>query len=370
MEPGVLATRAGPAEEWDRLVAGAGRGHILQTYGWGELKAGHGWSVQRFKVDAPGGYAAAQVLWRHSPLGRMGYIPRGPVVVAEDETEALRRLFDGIHRAARRQKAVFLKVEPNAATPGSLPDLGFRKSDQTVQPAVTLVVDLGGELDAIMKHQHPKTRYNIRLAERKGVRVRVGTEADIDTFAAMMVETGARDGFAARPKAYYRDALRLLGERAELLLAEHEGDVLAGLFLTRFNGEATYLFGASTDHKRNLMPAYLLQWEAMRRAKECGMARYDFWGVPEELAAEARDTGGSADALPPWREHETGDLWGVYRFKRGFGGRLVTTCGAWDYVYQPSRYWLWQRAAPRGVALLRANPVLRRALTIFLRGRV
>lgn len=362
-----------PAADWDGLIARASDGHLLQTYGWGELKARHGWTVQRFRVDGPGGFAAAQVLWRQSPVGQMGYIPRGPAVTGEDERQALESLFDGIHRAARRRNAVFLKVEPNSDSAGPLPDLGFRKSDQKVQPSVTLAIDLRQDLDAIMKRQHSKTRYNINLAARKGVSVSDAGRDGVEVFSLLMNETGDRDGFAPRPTAYYRDALDLLGDHAQLLLAEHEGEVLAGLFLTKFNGTATYLFGSSTSHKRNLMAPYLLQWEAMRRSKEAGMHTYDFWGVPEDLredAAALRDTDASADDLPPWREHEVGDLWGVYRFKRGFGGRLATTCGAWDYIYSPARYLLWQQAAPRGVALLRANPVVRRALTTVLRGRV
>jgi lipid II:glycine glycyltransferase (peptidoglycan interpeptide bridge formation enzyme) len=365
---------ADAAAEWDALVTAAPDGHLLQSYAWGEFKARHGWEVQRFRAEAGGGFAAAQVLWRESPLGAMGYIPRGPVVVPPTNEEALRDLMFAVHREGRARKAVFLKAEPNARDPGPLPRLGFRTSVQTVQPRCTLIIDLRQSLEAIRSRQHSKTRYNIQLAARKGVRVIKGGPDDVPTFCSLMMETGERDGFAARTPSYYEDAIRLLGDRVDLLLAEHEGDVIAGLLLTRFNGEAIYLYGASSSHKRNLMATYLLQWEAISRAREQGMQRYDFWAVPPELAPEAdalAESDGSADKLPPFREHESGaDLWGVYRFKRGFGGKLVAYSGAYDYVYSSARYQLWQHMVPRALSVIRRNRRLDRVVSAVLGDRL
>ena len=343
------------APDWDGLVTAAPDGHLLQSFRWGEFKARHGWTVQRFHISVDGAFAAAQVLWHHTPLGPMGYIPRGPVLVPRGHEAAARKLMREIHRAGRARGAVFLKAEPSGPEAAPLPQLGFRPSAHTAQPRVTLVVDLTLSLETLLRRMHHKTRYNIRLAEKKGVEVVQGSRSDIPVFVRMMRETARRNRIGLRSFAYYRDILVMLGDSAELLLARHEGEILAGIIVGKFNGEAIYLYGASTSHKRNLMPTYLLQWEAMRRAKEQGLIRYDFWAVPPELAGAAHalpegDTG--ADDLPLAREHRPGDLWGVYRFKRGFGGRLVAYCGAYDYVYSPTRYLLWQQVAPPVLDLL------------------
>lgn len=345
----------GDPGSWDALVASSPQGHLLQSYSWGELKARHGWSVSRFAYQDGDGLATAQVLWRSTPLGRIGYLPRGPALSPAGNEAAACELLQAVHAEAARRGALLLKAEPNAPDAGLLPALGFRPSRQTVQPRVTIIVDLEQPLETLLARQHSKTRYNVHLAARRGVRVRRGGPDDIAVFARLMQETSERDAFAARPASYYRDALALLGDAADLLLAEHEGEVLAAILVAKFNGVATYLFGASSSQRRNLMASSLLQWEAMRRSKEQGMRSYDFWGVPEELAPHANDSGaqGFAHELPEAAEHGRGDLWGVYRFKRGFGGRLVAFSPAHDYVYAAPRYWLWEQLLPRALPLLR-----------------
>lgn len=345
------------AEEWNALVASAPEGHLLQSYEWGALKARHGWSVERLTATAEGSMAAAQVLWRATPLGPVGYVPRGPVSVGAHRgapVPALPLLLSEIHRRGRARRALFLKIERNSPEAGPLPLLGFRRSRQTIQPKATLVLDLTQDLDTLLRRQHSKTRYNIRLAARQGVRVRRGDLADIPAFARLMAETGSRDGFGIRSAAYYRDVLDLLGPHAELLLAEHEGDVLAGVLVAKFNREAIYLYGASGARKRNVMPNHALQWEAICRARAAGCTTYDFWAVPPALLDRA-PVGTEGDALPEAEEHERGDLWGVYRFKRGFGGKLIGYSGAYDYVYSRPRYWLWEHLVPRALTMLRRS---------------
>jgi peptidoglycan pentaglycine glycine transferase (the first glycine) len=341
-------------QEWDQYVALSRDGHLLQTHAWGELKDRYGWRVQRLVVKSGEAVGAAQVLWRRTPVGTMGYVARGPAVSLPGHEGVARELFEALHNESRARGAVFLKVEPNSAEPGLLPSLGFLPSPQTVQPRVTLMLDLTQDLDTLMKRQLDKTRYNIKLSARKGVTVRRGDKSDAEAFSSLMKETGTRNGFPVRSAAYYRDSLELLGDKAELLLAEHEGDLLSGMLLTMFNGEAIYLFGASSSHKRNLMASHLIQWEAIKRAKERGMKQYDFWAVPHALAPSAEvATDGSAAQLPPAQDGLSSDLWGVYRFKRGFGGTIRTYSGAYDYVYDPRRYWLWNRLLPHAVSVLR-----------------
>jgi peptidoglycan pentaglycine glycine transferase (the first glycine) len=342
-------------QDWDQCVEASPHGHLLQTHGWGELKDRHGWTVQRVAVRSGSATAAAQLLWRKTPIGCMGYVSRGPAISPPGHEGVTKELVEALHRESRARGAVFLKVEPNSADADLLPALGFLPSSHTVQPGVTLVLDLNQDLETLMNRQLEKTRYNIRLAAKKGVTVRSGDRRDIEAFSSLMKETGTRNGFQVRSAGYYRDALDLLGDRAELLIAEHEGDLLSAMLLTMFNGEATYLFGGSTSYKRNLMASHLIQWEAIKRAKEQGMKSYDFWAIPRSLAStiDARYTDGSASQLPPAEDNSQGDLWGVYRFKRGFGGTIRTYSGAYDYVYDQRRYWLWHQLLPHALSVLR-----------------
>jgi peptidoglycan pentaglycine glycine transferase (the first glycine) len=330
---------------WDEWVAATPGGHLLQSWAWGELKARFGWHAQRVAA----GPACAQVLYRPLPggLGTIAYVPKGPAVDYADRAQgeaALRALLAAIEPLARHQRAICLKIEPDLEEdPASnsriwelLVGLGFRPSPQTVQPRRTLVVDLDADPEEVLGRMKQKTRYNIRLAARKGVTVRVGDEADLPAFFRMMEVTAVRDDFGIHSRNYYETAHHLFVPtgRGRLLLAEHEGELLAGLVVLSFGDTAIYMYGASSDDKRNLMPTYLLQWEAMQWAKEQGCRTYDLWGVPDEDEATL-EAGFAA---------RSDGLWGVYRFKRGFGGRLVRTVGAWDLVYAPLRYRLYTAA--------------------------
>jgi peptidoglycan pentaglycine glycine transferase (the first glycine) len=328
--------QASSGEEWDSLVAAAG-GHLLQTWPWGELKARFGWQVVRVAA----GPAVAQVLYRQLPggLGSIAYVPRGPAG-SLDDFAVLSDLLAAIRPLARQRRAICLKIEPDREEDATLVDrlqaFGFRPSPQGVQPRRTLVVDLQGEAEAVLGRMKQKTRYNVRLAARKGVAVRPGSEADLPAFYRLMEQTARRDGFAIHSQAYYEAAHRLFVSRGRgcLLLAEHQGQLLAGLVAMAFDQTACYMYGASSDEQRDLMPTYLLQWEAMLWARGEGCLFYDLWGVPD--ADEEILEAGFTD--------RSDGLWGVYRFKRGFGGRLVRTIGAWDLVYAPLRYRLYTAA--------------------------
>ena len=176
-----------------------------------------------------------------------------------------------------------------------------------------------------------KCRYNIRLAEKKGVTVRIWN--DIDGFHRMIQITGDRNGFGVHSLEYYQRAYQLFHSigKCELLVAEYEGLALAALMVFASGSRAWYVYGASNDIERNRMPTYLLQWEAMRWAKAQGSKEYDLWGVPDE------DEG----RLEADFENRNDGLWGVYRFKRGFGGELKRAAQALDRVYNPSFYQLY-----------------------------
>jgi lipid II:glycine glycyltransferase (peptidoglycan interpeptide bridge formation enzyme) len=320
------------------------RGHLLQSWAWGELKAHFGWTPCRVQIDG----AAAQILFRRLPLGwTIGYIPRGPVVDWRND-EQRQALFELIHAEARKRKAILLKVEPDA---WSVPDHAnveaaeqsralndfLLQSDfisaDTIQPQSSIIIDLSPDKAAILAAMKQKTRYNIRLAERKGVIIREGNEADLQLFYQLSRLTAARDGFEIHSFDYYRLAYRLFSpDRTILLLAEFQDEPLAALMAFRQNQDAYYFYGASADIHRNLMAPYLIQWAAMCWAKDQGCNRYDLWGIPNA----------DIDSLEAEFSHRADDLWGIYRFKRGFGGKVVKTVGAFDYIYTPSLYSLYK----------------------------
>jgi len=316
--------------EWNQYLQKYPEAHLLQTGEWGELKSAFGWKPVRIVS----GEAGVQILFRELPLGfTIGYIPKAAFSFQRLAiSEGLWREIDSV---CRKNRAIFLKLEPDLWD-NQKPDtwnVKLETSPHNIQPPRTIIVDISGTEDEILARMKQKTRYNIRLAEKKGVTVRAWD--DIESFHKMMLLTGGRDGFGVHSLEYYRRAYELLHPKqmGELLLAEYEGKPLAALFAARNGNRAHYLYGASTDEERNRMPAYLLQWEALRWAKARGCRHYDLWGVPDEEEA----------ALEANFEQRHDGLWGVYRFKRGFGGELKRAAQALDRVYHPLLYWAYLR---------------------------
>lgn len=307
--------------DWRRFVAAHPESHILQTAEWGELKSAYGWTPVRLI----NGDRGAQILFRNLPLGlTVAYIPKAL---------SLEGLEEEIERACGARHAVFCKWEPDGWDSGPAPAIppGFMESRQNIQPPRTLVINLRGTEEEILARMKQKTRYNIRLAAKKGVSVRPWT--DLDDFHSMLKVTGERDSFGVHAQGYYRRAYKLFHPAGltELLLAEFDGRPLAALMVFAHGPRAWYVYGASTDEERSRMPAYLLQWEAMRWAKSRGCLEYDLWGVPDE----------EAEALEAGFEQRVDGLWGVYRFKRGFGGELKRAYQAVDWVFNMPLYRLY-----------------------------
>ena len=330
------------AAMWDRLVAADPNGHLLQSWAWGELKAEFGWRPVRLAVERDGALAAgAQVLYRRLGPLTLGYIPRGPALASGDPAD-LEPLWGAIHHASRRLRAIALKVEPewrddDAASHARLLAAGMHPGTETIQPRRTIIVDLAADEEAILARMKPKWRYNVRLAGRKGVVVREGGSEHLSTYYGLMQTTGMRDAFAIHSQAYYRRGLDLFAPagRACLFMAYHQETPLAGLIAFRFGRTAVYMYGASSDEQRELMPNHALQWRAMQWAKEGGCTRYDLWGIT--------DTDQDPDSAA---------LSGVERFKAGFGGDVVRYVGAYDTVYHPLLYRgmqaLWARRRQLG----------------------
>lgn len=308
---------------WDSYVAESPYGHILQSWEWGEIKERTGWRAIRLALCRGSEMrGAAQILLRPLPyrLGTLAYVPKGPVIDYHDPA-AVNSMIGALTDLARAERVISLKLEPEVLEPSpvtaALLRLGLVPAPP-VQMRSSIWVDLSAPEPAIMARQKQKTRYNIRLAGKKGVTVREGQIEDLDGWYQMYLETARRDGFSVHALEYYRIVLQTLQPpgMARLLLAEHEGDLLAGIIVFTFGRTAQYMYGASSNEKRNLMAPYLLQWEGMRWARSRGAIVYDLWGIPDRL-------------------QESEDLWGVYRHKRGYGGQIVRYIGAFDLVQAP-----------------------------------
>ena len=328
-------------EDWNSFVIASPRGHILQSSQWGQLKEQFGWQVARVAIEGKGQWlAGAQVLFRPAPLGlrTIAYVPKGPIANWTDK-EVTEVLLEALHRLCRQRRAIFLKIEPDVpddpALARRLTELGFRPSPQAIQPRCTILLDLTPDPEDILAHMKSKTRYNIRLAARRGVTVREGTAEDLPEFYRLMQITSKRDGFGIHSKSYYETAHHLFVPQglARLFLATYEDKMLAGIMVFALGQRAWYMYGASSNERRNLMPNHLLQWEAIRWAKERGCLTYDLWGIPDE----------EEEVLEREFTKRSDGLWGVYRFKRGFGGQVVHYLGAYDHVYSPSLYWLYNK---------------------------
>jgi peptidoglycan pentaglycine glycine transferase (the first glycine) len=317
--------------DWEAFLVQHPDTHLLQTAAWGELKAAFGWSLEHIIVGSTG----AQILLRRVLPGmNVAYLGKGPVGEKWDE------LWPEVDAVCRRRGAIFLKVEPDRwVDPGrtDLPPQGFRPSAHSVQPPRTLLVDLRGDEEAILGRMKQKTRYNIKLAQKKGVIADLSN--DLEIFHRLMQITGGRDQFGVHNLEYYRRAYELFHPRkaCDLLLAEFDGKPLAALMVFAQGARAWYLYGASSNEHRDRMPTYLLQWEAMRWARAHGCREYDLWGVPDA----------DEEVLETEFTHRSDGLWGVYRNKRGFGGKLVRAAGPWDRVYSPLTYRLYNWWASR-----------------------
>jgi len=323
------------SQEWQEFVKGCSDSHILQSQSWGELKSSFGWTPSWFVA----GDLGAQVLTQNLPLGyKVAYIPRGPVsasgpVIDHSDWPLLLQELDNY---CRDHRVVFLKLEPDLweedLDEGILPFPGFEFNPHSIQPPRTLVVSLQEPEEQILARMKSKTRYNIRLAARKGVTAR--EISSLGPFYDLLLGTSDRADFGIHTREYYQKTFQLFhpSGACAIFLAEYEGIPLASIMVFRSGERSWYFYGASSNKHRELMPTYLVQWEAIRWAKEQGCQTYDLWGVPDQ----------ELDTLEEGFTARSDGLWGVYRFKRGFGGRLLRSSGPWDRVYHAPLYALYK----------------------------
>jgi lipid II:glycine glycyltransferase (peptidoglycan interpeptide bridge formation enzyme) len=304
---------------------------LLQSPFWARFRAQLGWEAKAFDCRAGELRFALLVLIRSLPFGqRLAYVPHGPEVPEPPDREAF---LVGLARALRPHLpgCLFLRFDlpwgnwGQGSTGRPLASTGtLRKAPMDIQPPSTVILTLDHEEEALLAAMKAKTRYNIGLARKKGVAVEEGSAADLEAWYELYRETARRDRIALHDFDYYRRQFDLAssldaGVTLKLLLARHQGELLAGIIVALCGKAAWYLYGASSDRKRNLMPAYALQWEAIRLARRAGCLTYDLFGIPP-----------ADDPSHP--------MHGLYRFKTGFGGRQLDRPGCWDLPLRPAGY--------------------------------
>ena len=321
-------------QEWKSFIKGSQDPHILQSPAWGELKSRFGWNPVQVINENIG----AQILFQDLPMGyRIAYIPKGPVTISGGQNlkkgwEAFQKDLDEI---CRERKVVFLKIEPDTweddPSRGDFYD-GYQLSSHHIQPPRTILINLEETEEMILARMKSKTRYNIRLAEKKGVSVRKLDE--VEPFYQLLINTADRSEFGIHTREYYQAVFKLFHPfgACQLFIAEYQGQPLASIMVFISGRRCWYFYGASSNLHREKMPTYLIQWEAMRWAKRHGCLSYDLWGVPDEDESVLEEN---------FLERQDG-LWGVYRFKRGFGGELKRSDGPWDKVYNQPLYSLYK----------------------------
>lgn len=351
------------SEHWNETLAQLPRPHLLQTQEWAQAKAAFGWEAfHRTWEDGKGQVrAAAQILKRSITIPKTGrnvcmlYVPKGPTLQNWGDAALRAEVLAGLREFAREQGAFVIKIDPDVALGYGVPGedgareapegLTFRRemmkagwhySNEQVQMPNTQLIELGSSEDELLAAMKQKTRYNVRLAERKGVQVRVGDPDDFAKLYAMYAETSVRDGFVIRSEEYYRTVWETFHAAGMLkpLVAEVEGEAVAGLMLFIYREQAWYIYGMSRSLHREWMPNYLLQWEAIKQSKAAGCEIYDLWGAPDEFK-------------------ESDPMWGVYRFKQGLGALERRSIGAWDLALQPVVYGLYTQVLPRVIGVMR-----------------
>jgi lipid II:glycine glycyltransferase (peptidoglycan interpeptide bridge formation enzyme) len=332
------------AAAWDELVARRG-GHPYQAWAWGELKSAFGWQPQR--LATPEGSAALQLLVRPFRGLAVAYVPRGPVGFD-------RELIDATIALARSRRAAFLRLEPNVLEDdpaagrlaADLREAGFKPSQRTLQPRSSIRLDLGPSEDELFARFSKGHRADIRRAERDGVTVRVGSlDADPDVLQRMLAATRERKEFGFHSAAYWRRLLEKFGDAARLLVAEIDGEPVGASLVIAWGRHGIYLAAGSTRAGLDHRAAHLLQWHAIRWARERGASTWDLWGIADargrhEIASAAGSSAGELAALDA--EARRDPLDGVFRFKKGWGGQVVRTVPAFDRVFIRPAYWFWQ----------------------------
>lgn len=316
-------------KEYEQFVWNHPNQNFLQAPVWGELKTEWKKHFLVSRDDEGKIRASAMILERKVPYlpWTILYCARGPVCDS-DCKDAMIDMAQGIKQLAKKCKAYIFRADPGMEMKDelfkkSVTEAGFKikpagKNFDGVQPRFVYRLPISGKSEEeILSGFESKTRYNLRLSVRKGVTVRQGSRDELPRFYEIMKETGTRDHFAIRPLSYFEKMYDLMSPKyLRFYVAEHEGDIIAATIAIYYGDKVWYLYGASSNSKRNVMPNYQLQWEMIKWAKEMDCRIYDFRGVSGDLSPE-------------------NPLYGLYRFKKGFNGELVEFVGEIEMVFKP-----------------------------------
>ncbi|MEN6460217.1 MAG: peptidoglycan bridge formation glycyltransferase FemA/FemB family protein [Syntrophomonas sp.] len=331
-------------DRYDEFINNHPRGHFLQTWEWGQVKKGMGWDPLPLVLEEDGEIRAALlILKRRLPLPGLKkcifYSPRGPVADIESE-EICKVLFEGARKVALDHKAIFLKIDPDVENTRQgfkeiLSKCGFRENKTGldfagVQPRFVFRLDITPSEVKLLENMHSKTRYNIKLANKKGVSIREARgKEDLKAFYNILEETARRDHFLIRGYEYFEMLWDQMVENgmAQIFIAEYEEKPVSATLALILGEKTWYLYGASSNQYRNVMPNYLIQWQMIQWAKNKGCSLYDFRGVSGDI-------------------DESNPLYGLYRFKKGFNGEFTEFIGEWDRVYSSFFYFVWNRVLP------------------------
>ncbi len=358
---------------WNQILGSFSESHLLQSSQWAEVKTRFGWQPFYLVWDQSGNdlefkvhseeesrgkntVAAALILERKAFRGlSVMYLPKGPILQDWSDDQLRQRVLSDLENFAKESGAVHIKIDPDIVigrgVPGEVDEepvpqgkliegefsaRGWLFSSDQIQFRNTILIDLRQEEDQLLNRMKSKTRYNIRLASRKGITIRYGDDADLEYLYTMYAETSLRGGFTIRGKGYYnylwqtfmgKDLDSEIDAIAQPIIADFDGTPVAAAVMFRFGGRAWYLHGMSLPEHSDKMATYLIQWEGMRWAKDNGCVSYDMWGAPDQFNSDD-------------------SMWGVYRFKRGFGGEVTRTIGAWDFPVKPILYQAYTRVLP------------------------
>lgn len=312
--------------EYELFVSNHPTGNFLQSLKWTDVKINWEWEAVVSRDNEGKINGAALILIKRIPVLNVSffYCAHGPVCDYNDK-QTMADIFAFIKKLGKKYKAYQFMFDPylyekETDTIKSMMSLGFKHvfdapELSTIQPRNNYVLDIKGKTpEEVFANFHKKWRYNIRVAEKNGVVCKVcGTES-LDDFMKLYEETGKRDGFAVRSKEYFIKMMNGLGENCRLFIC-YMGDIpLSGAVTTQYAGKTCYVYGASTSEHRNAMPNYLMQWTMIQWAFENGGYLYDFQGIP-------------------FYKDETHPNYGVYRFKKGFNGEVVTFAGEFTVCY-------------------------------------
>lgn len=311
------------AQEFDSFLRSHPKGHMMQSSSWGKVKKEWEWRGFICRDGNGNIKGVCGVLLRQIPMTpfKMMYAPRGPVCNLNDK-ETVKELLMAVKEYGIKNKAYTFKIDTDTLASNSeyidlLKELGFKFKDHstgfdTIQARYIFRLDVGGKTEEeVMASFHPKTRYNARLAARKGVTIEIKGAEACEEFHDLMLVTGERDNFATRDTSYFKRIMDAFGDDARIYLAKYDGKTIAGALNVICGDKEWYVYGASSNEYRNVMPNYLVQWEMIRWAIERGCKYYDF-------------RGGYPD--------ENNPLHGIFKFKKGFCNDYMELMGEADLV--------------------------------------